>query len=264
MLTLRKIVNIDEEKCDGCGLCVPACAEGAIRIIDGKARLVSELYCDGLGACLGECPQGAISIEERKAEVFDEKAVLYHLSHKASEKPKRETHPQKETGQPDGRCPGAASQALSPSDPHLSASTGERRDTISSQLRNWPVQLRLAPVSAPYFQNTGLLVSADCTAFALTDFHRQFLLGHTLLVGCPKLDDIDLYRRKLTQIFLQNDIPAVDVLYMEVPCCFGLVQLVKFALSESKKKIPLTLTKISIKGNVCRQSGSEETGMEKK
>jgi ferredoxin len=232
----RKIIKIDEEKCDGCGNCVPACSEGALEIVDGKARLVSEVYCDGLGACLGECPQGAITIEEREAEEFDLEAAERHLA-------------QREKVEVEGftGCPGAASRMLDPS--KVEPVTGS--DAAGpSQLGNWPVQLKLVPVRAAYFDGGKLLIAADCTAFAFGDFHRRLLAGTTLLVGCPKLDDADLYRRKLAQILIQNDVGEVEVVYMEVPCCHGLVGLVQRAIEDSKKTIPLALTKIGVKGDV--------------
>jgi len=240
----REIVRIDEEKCDGCGACVPACAEGALQIIDGKARLVSEVYCDGLGACLGECPRGAITIEERDVEEFDEGAVRRHLAHRVTE--------QAQDKLPCG-CPGSTAQVLERSGTVGTASADERTTTPSS-LSNWPVQLRLVPVRAPYFDGADLLIAADCIPFAFADFHQRFLAGRTLLVGCPKLDDADLYRRKLAQIFLQNDIRTVTVLHMEVPCCLGLVHLVQLALKDSGKPIHLAVSRIGIKGEICETS----------
>jgi len=226
---------------------VPACAEGALDIIDGKARLVSDVYCDGLGACLGECPQGAITIEEREAAEFDLEAAERHIA----EREQKAAEPEGFTG-----CPGAASRLLDRSEaPSEAASQGTAQ--IPSQLGNWPVQLRLVPVQAPYFDGAKLLISADCTAFAFADFHRRLLSGRTLLVGCPKLDDADLYRRKLAQIFIQNDISEVEVAYMQVPCCHGLVHLVQRAIEDSEKKIPLTLTKIGIKGDILETSTAQ-------
>lgn len=247
MATVRKIIRIDAEKCDGCGQCAQACQEGAIRIVQGKAQLVSEGYCDGLGACIGECPQGAIAIEERPAKEFDAKAVERHL---AQRQKARRTAEGRQTA---CGCPGAAARTL------RSAQAGPRDaggETVPSRLTNWPVQLRLAPVKAPYFRGARVLIAADCVPFALADFHAQFLAGRTLLIGCPKLDDVSLYRDKLTQIFAQNDIKSVEVLHMEVPCCFGLVHVVRSALEDSGKKIPLRTVKIGINGRTLEASGA--------
>lgn len=246
MKAMRKIVHIDEEKCDGCGNCVPSCVEGALKIIDGKARLVSEVYCDGLGACLGECPNGAISVEEREADEFDEKAVEKFLKEQKAEG--------KEDNLPCG-CPGTLSRIIERGNINqetcsCSAPCEETEGVIESRLTNWPVQLNLAPVSAPYFQNARLLIAADCVPFAFADFHRKFVDGRIVLMGCSKLDDAEHYRRKLTQIFLQNDIESILLPYMEVPCCSGMVSLVEKAVKDSGKKIPITLTKIAVNGDV--------------
>jgi Fe-S-cluster-containing hydrogenase component 2 len=235
MKSRRKIIRIDEEKCNGCGQCATACAEGAIKIIDGKARLVSEVYCDGLGACIGECPQGALTIKERDAAEFDEKAVERHLAHEKAKEPL-----------PCG-CPGTMAKSLKPRATRPSPAEDE---PAPSALRNWPVQLRLVPVFAPYFNGAELVVSADCVPFSFADFHKRFLAGRALVVGCPKLDDVELYREKLAQIFAQNEIKSIEVVYMEVPCCFGLVQLVRGALEDSAKNIPLTLTKVGVQGEI--------------
>jgi len=240
---IRKIVLIDEAKCNGCGECATACAEGAIEIVDGKARLVSESYCDGLGACLGECPQAAITIEERAAEAFDEEATQAHLAH-AGAKVHVETLA--------CGCPGSAAQSLE----RGSAPFSEAGVSAPSQLGNWPVQLRLAPPTAPYLQGARLLVAADCVPFAFADFHRKLLAGRTVLVGCPKLDDAAFYREKLTQVFRENDIESVEIAHMEVPCCFGLVQLVRQAVEESGKDLPVTITKIGIRGEILETSAA--------
>ncbi|MFH1737380.1 MAG: 4Fe-4S binding protein [bacterium] len=257
MSIVRKIIKIDEEKCDGCGLCVQGCPEGAIQIIDGKARLVRESYCDGLGACLGECPQGAITIEERTAEEFDEKAVQAHLAGR-TEKPERPvTAAPVQSETPGFRCPGAMSRVLRPA--------GEVQNIAGtkpspSMLGNWPVQLHLVPIHAPYLQGARILIAADCAPFAYADFHRRFLAGRTLLVGCPKLDNTDLYLSKLTELFRQNDIQSVEVVYMEVPCCHGLVRLVNHAMEQSGKTIPVHLAKISVDGTLLRTEGPHRDG----
>jgi len=230
---LRKIVGIDEEKCNGCGLCVPACAEGALQIIDGKARLISEKYCDGLGACLGECPQGAITIEEREVNEFDEEAVKRHL--------KEEKHATDEL--PCG-CPSAAVTQF------------ERQEETEAALRqqsmlgHWPVQLTLVPPQAPFLQGADVVLAADCVPFAYAGFHQEFLPGHALLVACPKLDDFEAHQNKLTDILSNSDIRSLTVVHMEVPCCSGLVHLVKQAIAASGKDIPLKEVTIGIRGAI--------------
>ncbi len=245
MERLRKIIKIDEEKCDGCGQCVPACVEGAIQIIDGKARLVREDYCDGLGACLGECPQGAITIEEREAEEFDEAAVERHLAEHVADEASPACAAAPATG-----CPGAVAFALDQPAAAEPAVAAPEDGPSPSRLGNWPVQLSLVPVQAPYFQGARLLIAADCVPFAFADFHQRFLAGRVLLVGCPKLDDAELYRQKLAEIFATNDIKSVDILHMEVPCCFGLVRLVQLALQDSGKQIPASVTKVGVRGEI--------------
>jgi len=248
---LRKVVNIDEEKCNGCGVCVPSCAEGAIRVIDGKARLVSETYCDGLGACLAECPQDAISIEEREADAFDEQAVEKYLAAQQAAPGRSATSSPSELR----GCPGSAIHVLGRDDVEISSS--KPGEPIPSALTNWPVQLTLAPVKAPYFDGARLLVVGDCVPFALADFHQRFLTDRTLLVGCPKLDNVDLYHRKLAQILGQNDIRSIEVLYMEVPCCFGLVHLLKLARDEAGQDLPIKITKIDIRGQILETQALE-------
>ena len=240
-MVLRSIIRIDEEKCTGCGLCIPACAEGALKIVDGKAKLVSDKYCDGLGACLGECPQGAITIEKREAEEFDEEAAEEHLKRKPSVTTVHHAHP---SHQP---CPSAQVMHFERNLP--------RRETVEipakneSMLSQWPVQLTLLPPNAPFFENADLLIAADCVPFAYSNFHNDFLRGRTLVVGCPKLDDAEFYKEKLTEIFKRNNIRSVTVVNMEVPCCFGLYRLVKEALDSSEKDIPIKQETISMKGD---------------
>lgn len=239
-MAVRNVVRIDEEKCDGCGQCAAACAEGAIEIVDGKARLVSESYCDGLGACLGECPQDAITIEQRDAAEFDEEAVKEHLAGKPlmAEEPAP------------AACPGSASRSIDRCEIiDMEGEPGEKT-TVPSQLGNWPVQLKLVPTKAPYFEGADLVIAADCVPFAYADFHRKFLRDKVLTIGCPKLDSAEFYRKKLAQIFASNDLKSIEVVYMEVPCCFGLVHLVHESLKETGKDIPLTLTKLGIKGDI--------------
>jgi Fe-S-cluster-containing hydrogenase component 2 len=251
MKQLRKIIRIDEEKCDGCGRCADACAEGAVRIIGGKARLVSETYCDGLGACIGDCPQGAITIEEREAEEFDAQAVEHHLAGRKPTPASERARPAAALHWQGHACPGSLSQMLQPRQAAPAGAGDAEGDGPAPQLRNWPVQIRLVPIRAPYFQGAHLLIAADCVPFAFADFHRRLLAGKVVLIGCPKLDDVEFYREKLAEIFRQNDIRSVEVAHMEVPCCFGLVQLVRFVLADAGKEIPLILTKIGIRGAIC-------------
>jgi ferredoxin len=236
-MVLRNIVRIDEEKCTGCGLCIPACAEGALKIIDGKARLVKDIYCDGLGACLGECPQGAITIIQREAEDFDEEAVEKYLQKNQAVPPVHQTHP--------SGCPSTQVRHFKKTAEETVPSPSEKRET---RLTTWPVQLKLLPPNASFFENADLLIAADCVPFAYAGFHEDMLKGKALAIGCPKLDDTSLYRSKLAAIFRMSNIKSVTVVNMEVPCCFGLFRLVKEALAESGKSIPLKQETISIKG----------------
>ena len=227
---IRKIIHIDEEKCDGCGACVNACHEGAISLVNGKAKLMHGHYCDGLGDCLPACHTGAITFEEREAPAYDEAAVL-------AAKAARESHPH--TG-----CPGAAMRQMRHEKPTVSQ-TGE----AESQLTNWPVQIKLAPVSAPYFDGASLLVAADCSAFTYAAFHSKLLAGRVCLIGCPKLDGVD-YTEKLTEIIRQNDIRSLTIVRMEVPCCGGLEIAAKNALQASGKFIPWQVVTVNIDGTL--------------
>ncbi|MBE6949554.1 MAG: ferredoxin [Ruminococcaceae bacterium] len=227
---IRKIINIDEEKCNGCGICVEACHEGAIGMVNGKARLLRDDYCDGLGDCLPACPTGAISFVEREAAAYDEAAVM---ANKAKEK----------APLPCG-CPGTQSKAIKRKVEEYVPST-----KAVSQLRQWPVQIKLVPVNAPYFNGAKLLVAADCTAFAYGNFHNDFIRNHITLIGCPKLDMVD-YSEKLTQIIKNNDIKSVTVVRMEVPCCGGIENAVKNALQASGKFIPWQVVTVSTDGRI--------------
>jgi ferredoxin len=230
----RNIIKIDEEKCNGCGLCVDACHEGALKLVDGKARLVSESYCDGLGNCLPQCPAGAITIEEREAESFDEKAVQQHQQSAAT--------------QPAAcGCPSAKTQEFGR---RPAASAAAPAVESASELMQWPCQIKLAPVGAPFFDGAKLLIAADCTAYAYADMHRRFMRGRVTLIGCPKLDMTD-YAEKLTEILKLHDIKSVEVLRMSVPCCGGIEQAVKQALIASGKKIPWHVTVISPDGTIA-------------
>lgn len=260
----RNIIHIDRDKCNGCGQCVHACVEGAIAMIDGKAQLVSDTYCDGLGACIGKCPQDAITIEQRDAAEFDPQAVERHLKAQgklpASELTAEslatvgESRPV-EKPLPCG-CPGSMSRVIerpisTKKAPTACACSGSSASpAATSELRNWPVQLTLAPINAPYFRGAALMISADCVAHALADFQRQFVAGRTLLIACPKLDDTDAYLEKLTAIIRDNDIRSIDVAYMEVPCCRGLVDLVMEAVDDSGKTLPIRLTQVGIDGEI--------------
>jgi len=239
----RKIVQIDEEKCTGCGLCIPNCAEGALQIINGKAKLVSDKFCDGLGACLGHCPEDAIAVIERDAEEFDEKAVETHLLKTTESQPPAASQPIPAfTG-----CPSSRAMQFKASERAEEPDPGQ---PCRSMLSHWPVQLKLVPINAPYFQGADLLVAADCAAFAYPDFHRDFLKGRAVVVGCPKLDDIEYYRKKLTELFKANPIKSVTVAFIEVPCCMGLVRAVEDALSTAGKQIPYRKVKIGVRGEI--------------
>lgn len=227
---IRKIIKIDEDKCTGCGLCASACHEGAIEMVNGKARLTRESYCDGLGDCLPTCPAGAISFEEREAPAYDHTAVL------ASKAEKKETLP--------CGCPGTEAKKLDRTRQEEAACA-----VVESELSQWPVQIKLIPVNAPFFENANLLVAADCTAFACGDFHRRFIRNHVTLIGCPKLDEGD-YAEKLTEIIRRNSIRSVTVVRMEVPCCGGLENAVKRALQSSGKFIPWNVVVISSDGKI--------------
>jgi Pyruvate/2-oxoacid:ferredoxin oxidoreductase delta subunit len=249
----RKVVAIDEEKCDGCGLCIPACAEGALRIVEGKARLVADVYCDGLGACLGECPQGAIRIVEREAEAFDEQAAGRQAARVRAVASAAES-----TQKPaPAACPGSMIVDLKldrdqpgPAPERATSSQDTPRSPSPSRLGNWPVQLHLVQPHAPFLQNADLLLVADCVPFALGDFHGRFLGRRPVVIGCPKLDDADSYVEKLAQIITASEINSLTVIHMEVPCCTGLVRIAQSALQRCQRELPLEDVTISIRGRV--------------
>ena len=237
----RRIIHIDEEKCNGCGACADACHEGAIGMVDGKAKLLRDDYCDGLGDCLPACPTGAITFEEREAAAYDEEAVMKNKMEKM----------QKERQRIPSGCPGSQAKAVRKE--HQEQIYGQASPVFVSQLRQWPVQIKLAPVNAPYFNGAKLLVAADCTAYAYAGFHDRFMKDHITLVGCPKLDMVD-YSEKLTEIIRQNEIKSVSVVRMEVPCCSGIVNAVKTALMNSGKFVPWSVPVLSIDGNIVEES----------
>jgi ferredoxin len=272
----RNIIKIDEEKCNGCGLCIPNCKEGALRVIDNKARLISDLFCDGLGACLGHCPEGAITIEEREAEPYDEKKTMEeniipagkntikaHLEHLRDHNEKEYLNQALETlkennitnpladseenkmekDSPCG-CPGTAMREVN------SSTDASENAEQTSALRQWPVQLNLLPSQAPFFENSHLLVAADCVPFANPNFHSKLLNEKSLVIGCPKLDDIEAYKEKLTEIFKNNKIKSVTTAIMEVPCCHGFQSAVEEAVKASGKDIPIIKEVISISGEI--------------
>ena len=248
---IRKIVEIDQEKCDGCGLCVPSCAEGAIRIVEGKAQIAADNLCDGLGACLGDCPRDAITIIEREADHFDEAAVEKHLE--ATAPATRTPHAPHSTPAPapshGGGCPGSRAASFAPAAAGRADSAGNFA-ARPSQLAQWPVQLHLVPIGAPYFQDADLLITADCVPLAYADYHRDFLSGKAVVIGCPKLDDNNAYLSKLTELFRVSRIKSITVLKMEVPCCGGIAMAAKQALAASGKEIPFSVVTISIRGEV--------------
>ncbi|NLT95919.1 MAG: 4Fe-4S binding protein [Clostridia bacterium] len=243
-MVLRKIVHINEEKCNGCGLCIPSCHEGAIQIINGKAKLIADNLCDGLGNCLGECPQGAIEIIEREAEEFDEMAVQQRIKQLKKENSMG-------SGCPGSRpqffgCPGSRPQTL-----ETDANTSEKVN-INSELRQWPVQLHLVPINAPYFQNADLLLCADCVPVAYPNFQQELLKDKAVAIACPKLDNTAPYAEKLAQIIKYNNIQSITIARMEVPCCGGLKMIVKQALEKAKVDIPVIEKIIGIRGNILR------------
>lgn len=232
---IRKIIKIDKEKCNGCGLCANACHEGAIGMVDGKATLLRDDYCDGLGDCLPVCPTGAITFVEREAAAYDEGAVQANMAKK---------------GKTPCACPGSQSKLLEVQE-KMAAKREEEATPVAvpSRLRQWPVQIKLAPIKAPYFDGAKLLIAADCTAYAYGNFHEEFMKGKITLVGCPKLDMVD-YSEKLTEIIKQNDIQSVTIVRMEVPCCGGMELAAKKALQASGKFIPWQVVTISTDGKI--------------
>jgi len=249
---LRKIVEIDQDKCNGCGLCVPSCAEGAIKMINGKAVLSADNLCDGLGACLGECPQDAIKIIERDADEFDEAEVEKHLKEIGAEQAHGHSHHQHHEGKHQaghghgGGCPGSRAMSFEQKPTEAAEESGSRQ----SMLGQWPVQLNLVSTSAPYFQDAELLIAADCVPFAYADFHKDYLAGKAVVIGCPKLDDNQFYTEKLTELFRNSSLKSITVMKMEVPCCGGIAMAARQALAASGKKIPYEEVTVGIRGEI--------------
>ncbi len=273
----RKIILIDEEKCNGCGLCIPSCPEGALRIVQTpggpKAKLVKESFCDGLGACLGECPREALKIEEKEVDEYGEESViarikekspqlleehLTHLKGHAGEFPAHHSHPKMTScpfkvnfqGEPSAQVMSWEGRSMVNVSATADLPQARQRSTIPSELRQWPVQLKLVPPDAPYFRNADLVLAADCVPFAYANFHQDFLKGKALAIGCPKLDDFDAYLEKVAEIVKTANPKSITVVHMEVPCCSGLVQIAKEAIKKSGKNIPLESVTISIKGEI--------------
>ncbi len=279
----RKIIKIDENKCNGCGKCIPNCPEGALQIIDGKARLISDLFCDGLGACIGECPEGAITTVEREAEAYDEKTVMEqniipkgtntikaHLKHLKDHKENKllqiaiDVLKDNDIGIPDlndqpaqkpcGGCPGTLAKLLNRM-PDKKPETETVKGSIASELRQWPLQLHLINPMAAYFDNADLLISADCVPYAFGDFHRHYLKGKMVITFCPKLDNsMDVYIEKLTELFMRKNIKSVTIVRMEVPCCGGTEMIVRKALEASGKELDVKVDVISLDGEIINQT----------
>ena len=243
----RKIIEIDEDKCTGCGACVTKCAEGALQIVDGKAKVVNEVFCDGLGACIGECPEGALKIIERNAPEFDEEAVKRHIDE--DEREHAELHEEPAAC----GCPGHAPIALKASG-RAGKAAAARHDELPPELLNWPVQWRLVSPSMPFFKGQEVLIAADCVPFAMRDFHGKYLAGRPVIIGCPKLDEQTAYLNKLTDIVNGSGLKSIQVVHMEVPCCFGLEKLVEEAVHRSGKKVPVKISVVGIKGEVLKDS----------
>lgn len=246
-MATRKIVEINEELCDGCGQCVLSCAEGAIEIIDGKAKIVKDSYCDGLGACLGECPQGALKIIEREADEFDPEAVEEYLKGK-------EQQEKAAAGPMPCGCPSSHIQVFDAASKNANLPAFQTGG--SSALTHWPVQIRLVPAKAPFLKEAHLLVAADCTPVAYPNFHRDFVQGRVVLLGCPKFDDANEYVKKFAEIFKTANIQSVTVLDMEVPCCSALPAIIKKGMEASGKTIPMEEVTVSIRGEVLKRKQS--------
>ena len=271
-MAVRKIIEIDEDICNGCGDCIPNCPEGALQVIDGKARLISDLFCDGLGACIGECPVEAIKVVKREAEPYNETKVMKNIARQGKNVIAAHLKHLRDHGET-----GLYNEALEylknnnieiAEDVEVSSKKSENEDRLpcgcpgsavmdfkgESKLRQWPVQIMLVPSTAPYLKDADLLIAADCVPFAYAGFHEDFLENKALLIGCPKLDDSEFYMKKFTEIFRLNDIKSVTVVHMEVPCCFGMLSIVKQAVKDSGKDIPVKAVNIGIRGNIISEN----------
>lgn len=248
-MVVRKVIKIDEDRCNGCGQCVSACFEGALEIVDGKAKVIKDSFCDGLGACIGECPEGALKIEEREVEEFDEEAVKEHMQESGIRlKTPAEIHA--EHGHQEGHsCPSAKPITMERAHHALD----EYAHEAESRLEHWPIQLMLIPETAPFLKGKNLMVLADCVAVAYPDLHNKFLSGNAVAMGCPKFDDCEIYAKKLRGIIQNSGIKSISVVNIEVPCCFGLLRLVETAVRESGKKIPFKQYVIGINGEIKSQ-----------
>lgn len=242
-MALRQIVMIDENKCNGCGVCIPNCAEGALKIIDGKAKLIGDILCDGLGACLGHCPMEAIQIVEREADEFDENEVEKRMKEMEQKKMEIVDHGHVHG---EGGCPGSRMRTFT----RIEGVDKDADVKVNSKLRQWPVQLTLVAPTAPYFKNADLLITADCVPYAYGNYHNDFLKDKAVVVGCPKLDDLDSYIKKLTSIISENDLESITVLRMEVPCCGGIAHAAKEARDKSGVEIPIKVVTIGIEGEI--------------